>query len=259
MHSVPRQTLMNTYHYTPLQRNYYTHTQEHMWRAWTQKKMIKSHIPSLICALACTQAQINTAASSLKCTSSLRSPLPGPVPVRTMAQNSQSAHSAGDRLSESASFPARLEMCLLYLYHYAALAASFTTSKQHKITMAGVQLQYISIACILSADVWGVCWCASVCRVPVRGVEEEWLLKRERGENIQSWQSVELCKVVWQLAVKLFFDHKLDTMFGIIFFKVFVPDICNMLWKQTKHRSLLLLTKACPSHIRHNFMFYLML
>lgn len=40
--------------------------------------------------------QINTAASSLKCTSPPCFPLLGSVPVRTMAQNSQSAGSAGD-------------------------------------------------------------------------------------------------------------------------------------------------------------------
>lgn len=190
MHSVPRQTLMSTYYYTLLQRPYDFHTQELMWCGWIEKKDNKI---SLICALACTQAQINTAASSLKCTSSPRSPLSGAVPVRTMAQNSQSAHSAGDRLSESASLAAWLEMCLLYLYHCAVLAASFPTSEQHKITMAVVQLQYISIACILSADVWGVWWCTSVCRVPVWGVEQEWQLKHERGEN---YTELTKCRVV---------------------------------------------------------------
>lgn len=85
---------------------------------------------ALFSRLLLVHRQINTAASFLKCTSPPCFPLLGSVPVRTMAQNSQSADSAGDGLSVSNNFPAWLEMCLLYLYHYAALPASFSTTKQ---------------------------------------------------------------------------------------------------------------------------------
>lgn len=108
---------------------------------------IKSHISSRFCALTCTQWQINTAITSLKCTSPACFPLEGSVPVRTLAQNSQSASSVGDSLSDSTS-PAWLEMCFLHLYHYDTLPVSFTTTKKKKT--AAMQLHCVNIVLILS-------------------------------------------------------------------------------------------------------------
>lgn len=130
-------------------------------------RTIKSYTPSHFCAPTCTQRQINTALTSLKCTSPTCFPLKGPVPVRTLAQNSQSASSVEDSLSDSTS-PACLEMCLLRLY--AALPASFTTTKKKKTqhqqpcsstvwTLCKYCLEAGLLVCILvrvaAHEVWG--------------------------------------------------------------------------------------------------------
>ena len=134
--------------------------------------IIKCHILCLLPTLACTQTQINTATSSLKCTSPPCFPLPGSVPVRTMAQNFQSAGSAGDGLSDSNNFPAWLEMCLLYLYHYAALPASFTTTKQSCSYSMWARCIYLGV------PPYGVCAATHPPVCFIQGVEKKLFHKR---------------------------------------------------------------------------------
>lgn len=137
--------------------------------------IIKCHMLSLLNTLPCTQTQINTATSSLKCTSPPCFPLSGFVPVRTVAQNSQSVGSAGDSLSDSNNFPAWLEMCLLYLYHYAALAASFTTTKQKLQQSCSYSVWalckfclQLSLGCMLMCIHLCVAVCRCICNFPDR-------------------------------------------------------------------------------------------
>lgn len=122
----------------------------------------KMSYPLFFPAFACIQAQINTATSSLKCTSLPCFPLPGSVPVRTVAQNSQSAGLAGDGLSPTQTTSPPGWKCVYCICTTTLHCLPHSPQPKQKLQRSCSYSMWALCKFWKSAALFGsVCWCAA--------------------------------------------------------------------------------------------------